>query len=121
MMSVCVVPLPQAISYQLAIISSDLNFASFPYGPPTGETNEARVITCGELYAQPFSGNKPAGDWVKLYFMLRPRELLFLERGDQLKGRLFIEGAVVKSKDDDLVSAVLCSIERCKDNTHKGK
>jgi hypothetical protein len=40
------------ISYQLAIISPDVNFPPFDYGPPTGDEAATRILMCGELQKQ---------------------------------------------------------------------
>eukprot|EP01038_Epipyxis_sp_PR26KG_P011239 gene11239-15080_t len=85
-----------AINYQLAIISPDINYPPFDYGPPTGDFADNRVLLCGDLQ----KCSNQAKKWTTVHLQLKPKELLYYDR-DVLKGRLFLDQAKIESKKDD--------------------
>eukprot|EP01040_Poterioochromonas_malhamensis_P004390 gene4390-4706_t len=94
----------KALKYQFSITTADLNFEPFLYGPPTGELPESRVIFCGELeVSDNITGagyNVIPHKWEPYQMVLQERLLLCYSR-DNLSGRLLLEGAVVKSEEEN--------------------
>jgi hypothetical protein len=90
----------KALKYQFAIITPDVNFEPFFYGPPTGELPESRVILCGEVEVSDHNQTTGAQKWEPYQLVLQERILLCYSR-DNLTGRLMLEGATVKSEEEN--------------------
>jgi hypothetical protein len=90
----------KALKYQFAIITPDVNFEPFFYGPPTGELSETRVILCGELEISDSPTSNPTAKWEPYQLVLQERILLCYSR-DNLAGRFLLEGAFVKSEEEN--------------------
>ena len=76
----------RTLTYQIALLSADVNFSPFPYSPPTGEHPANRVLFCGDLVK----------DGVSLLFQLKHAQLFFYQK-DKLLGRLNLEHASLTS------------------------
>lgn len=83
-----------AISYQLSLLSPDMNFTAFDYGPPTGADALDRVLTCGELAKR----GHLVKNWKNRFFKLTPTELQYYDR-EILKGAISIIDAELKFDD----------------------
>jgi hypothetical protein len=88
-----------AIQYQLAINSSELNFAPLTNAPPTGVTPDNRVLLCGDLMLQGREEENVV--WSPRHFQLLPREIIYFE-GEVLMGRLFVENAKIAGDNKSL-------------------
>jgi hypothetical protein len=86
-----------AIRYQLALLSPDVNFPPFDYGPPTGEEATTRVLMCGELQKQ----GHVIRNWKNRFFQLTPSEIQYYDR-ESLKGALPIIGASLITDETSL-------------------
>eukprot|EP00981_Chlorochromonas_danica_P011190 scaffold3799_cov168-Ochromonas_danica.AAC.3 len=80
-----------AIQYQMATTSDDLNHIPLEYGPPTGEYPDNRVSMCGDLKLC----DRDNSTWLPRHFQLLPREMVYFDETDNLKGRIFMENAQV--------------------------
>eukprot|EP01033_Poteriospumella_lacustris_P007177 gene7177-5168_t len=87
----------RALLYQLAIITPEANFAPFVFGPPTGELPEARIILCGDLEVLDNATNV----WDLHQIQMQEQALLVLHRDGHLHGRLLLDHAVVKAREDE--------------------
>lgn len=85
----------RAIVYQLAVITPDLSFDPFIFGPPTGELVQTRILLVGDL-----SLLDNQGTWTSYQFHLQERALLCYSQ-DKLKGRLLLDQALLKARDDE--------------------
>jgi hypothetical protein len=86
-----------AIRYQLALLSPEVNFPPFDYGPPTGDEAATRVLMCGELQKQ----GHMVRNWKHRFFQLMPYEIQYFER-ETLKGNFMIAGAVLTTDEKSL-------------------
>jgi hypothetical protein len=86
-----------AIRYQLALLSPEVNFPPFDYGPPTGDEAATRVLMCGELQKQ----GHMVRNWKHRFFQLMPYEIQYFER-ETLKGNFMISGAVLTTDEKSL-------------------
>jgi hypothetical protein len=86
-----------AIRYQLALLSPDVNFPPFDYGPPTGEEATTRVLMCGELQKQ----GHVIRNWKNRFFQLTPNELQYYDR-ESLKGSIQTIGASLITDEKSL-------------------
>jgi hypothetical protein len=87
----------RALLYQLAIITPDVNFSPFVFGPPTGELPENRILLCGDLEVLDNASN----NWDLQQIQLQEQCLLVLQRDGALHGRLLLDHAVVKAREDE--------------------
>ncbi len=66
-----------AIRYQLALLSVDVSFPAFDYGPPTSEEGSVgRVLMCGELQKQ----GHMIRNWKNRFFQLTTNEIQYYDR-----------------------------------------
>jgi hypothetical protein len=87
----------RALLYQLAIITPEVNFSPFVFGPPTGELSENRILLCGDLDVLDNTTNT----WDLQQIQLQEQALLVLQRDGALHGRLLLDHAVVKAREDE--------------------
>lgn len=87
----------RAVLYQLAIITPDVNFTPFVFGPPTGELPETRILLCGDLEVLDNATN----EWDINQIQLQEQALVVLTRDGHLHGRLLLDHALVKAREDE--------------------
>ncbi|RYH15851.1 hypothetical protein EON65_30980, partial [archaeon] len=104
-----------AIQYQMAVNSNEMNYVPMEYGPPTGEYPDNRVCMCSDLKMKDKDGN----EFLPRHFQLLPREVVYYDEQEQLKGRIFVEEASVSdtgSNDFTLTSASGISLSLSSDS-----
>ncbi len=86
------------LTYQILLISPDLNFDPLVVAPPTGELPQQRVLYCGDLQIS----DSIHGRWDMFQIQLQEQTLLCFHRSDgALYGKLLLEGASVRGRDEE--------------------